>query len=206
MPQIPSRPDLPVVHLPAPAAELRRLGQSRRAAAGAGARRARPLPQLGLGGRGPAPRLPHHRAGPARPRRQRLVDQRRLFAERLRLRPRPADPPAAPGALPDRRPLARRQHQPALRRRLPGEREQAGGDRGLGPSPAMLAERAARGRSSGCAAGSPRQRKLAARIPRRYATLEDAFHRMQAENRAPDRGAGALPHPARRDAERGRHL
>ena len=44
-------PDVPALLLAAPAPALRRLGQSRRAAAAAGAWRARPLPQLGLGRR-----------------------------------------------------------------------------------------------------------------------------------------------------------
>jgi pimeloyl-ACP methyl ester carboxylesterase len=53
---------------------------------------------------------------------------------------------------------------------------------GLGPSPAMLAERAQRGPVERMRAWVADTRKLAARIPRRYATLEDAFHRMQTEN------------------------
>ncbi len=54
---------------------------------------------------------------------------------------------------------------------------------GLGPSPAMLAERARHGPVERMRAWVAETRKLAARIPRRYATLEDAFHRMQTENR-----------------------
>ncbi|HLY80371.1 MAG TPA: alpha/beta hydrolase [Caulobacteraceae bacterium] len=53
---------------------------------------------------------------------------------------------------------------------------------GLGPSPAMLAERAQRGPVERMRSWVADTRKLAARIPRRYATLEDAFHRMQTEN------------------------
>ena len=53
---------------------------------------------------------------------------------------------------------------------------------GLGPSPTMLAERAARGTGERMRSWVAETRKLAARIPRRYATLEDAFHRMQTEN------------------------
>ena len=53
---------------------------------------------------------------------------------------------------------------------------------GLGPSPAQLAERAVRGPVERMRSWVADTRKLAARIPRRYATLEDAFHRMQAEN------------------------
>jgi pimeloyl-ACP methyl ester carboxylesterase len=54
---------------------------------------------------------------------------------------------------------------------------------GLGPSPTMIAERAARGPVERMRSWVAETRKLAARIPRRYATLEDAFHRMQAENK-----------------------
>ena len=54
---------------------------------------------------------------------------------------------------------------------------------GLGPSPTMMAERAARGPVERMRSWVAETRKLAARIPRRYATLEDAFHRMQAENK-----------------------
>ena len=53
---------------------------------------------------------------------------------------------------------------------------------GLGPSPTMLAERAARGPVERMRSWVAETRKLAARIPRRYETLEDAFHRMQTEN------------------------
>ena len=86
------------VLLPAPAPALRRLGQRGEAAAPAAPRRARPLPQLGLDrGRAP-PGLARHRARPARPRRQPVVGGRQLHDGRLRLRPRPAHPPAAAGA------------------------------------------------------------------------------------------------------------
>ena len=54
---------------------------------------------------------------------------------------------------------------------------------GLGPSPTMMAERAARGPVERMRSWVADTRRLAARIPRRYATLEDAFHRMQAENK-----------------------
>jgi pimeloyl-ACP methyl ester carboxylesterase len=54
---------------------------------------------------------------------------------------------------------------------------------GLGPSPAQLSERAVRGPVERMRAWVAETRKLAARIPRRYPTLEDAFHRMQTENR-----------------------
>ena len=53
---------------------------------------------------------------------------------------------------------------------------------GLGPSAAQLAERAVRGPVQRMRSWVGENRKLAARIPRRYATLEDAFHRMQTEN------------------------
>jgi pimeloyl-ACP methyl ester carboxylesterase len=53
---------------------------------------------------------------------------------------------------------------------------------GLGPSAAQLAERAVRGPVERMRSWVADTRKLAARIPRRYATLEDAFHRMQTEN------------------------
>jgi pimeloyl-ACP methyl ester carboxylesterase len=46
----------------------------------------------------------------------------------------------------------------------------------------MLAERAQRSAIERMRAWVADTRKLAARIPRRYPTLEDAFHRMQTEN------------------------
>ncbi|HEX3918244.1 MAG TPA: alpha/beta hydrolase [Caulobacteraceae bacterium] len=54
---------------------------------------------------------------------------------------------------------------------------------GVGPSPAQMNDRAARSPVDRMRHWVAETRKLAARIPRRYATLEDAFHRMQAENR-----------------------
>jgi pimeloyl-ACP methyl ester carboxylesterase len=54
---------------------------------------------------------------------------------------------------------------------------------GLGPSPAMLAERQGRPIAERIAEWVSRERALAGRLPRRYATIEDAFARMQAENR-----------------------
>ena len=54
---------------------------------------------------------------------------------------------------------------------------------GLGPSPAQMSQRAARGPVERMRSWVAETRKLAARIPRRYPTLEDAFHRMQTENR-----------------------
>ncbi len=53
---------------------------------------------------------------------------------------------------------------------------------GLGPSPTQMAERAVRGPVERMREWITDTRKIAGRIPRRYATLEDAFHRMQAEN------------------------
>ena len=54
---------------------------------------------------------------------------------------------------------------------------------GLGPSPAQMAERAQRGPVERMRHWIADTRKIAARIPRRYPTLEDAFHRMQTENK-----------------------
>jgi pimeloyl-ACP methyl ester carboxylesterase len=54
---------------------------------------------------------------------------------------------------------------------------------GMGPSPTMMAERAARGAVQRMRDWVAETRKLAGRIPRRYATIEEAFHRMQTENR-----------------------
>lgn len=54
---------------------------------------------------------------------------------------------------------------------------------GLGPSPKMLAERYARGFPARMRDWIDEQRKLSGRLPRRYATIEDAFARMQEENK-----------------------
>ena len=54
---------------------------------------------------------------------------------------------------------------------------------GMGPSPAMLKERAARGVAERMRAWIEEKRALAGRTPRRYASIEDAVARMQAENR-----------------------
>jgi pimeloyl-ACP methyl ester carboxylesterase len=54
---------------------------------------------------------------------------------------------------------------------------------GMGPSPSMLAERATRTPVERMRHWVAETRKLAGRVPRRYATIEDAFHRMQAENK-----------------------
>jgi pimeloyl-ACP methyl ester carboxylesterase len=54
---------------------------------------------------------------------------------------------------------------------------------GMGPSPAMQAERASRPVAQRMRAWIDAERALAGRMPRRYASIEDAFARMQAENR-----------------------
>jgi pimeloyl-ACP methyl ester carboxylesterase len=54
---------------------------------------------------------------------------------------------------------------------------------GLGPSPKMLAERFAASFPERMRAWIDEQRALSARMPRRYASLEDAFRRMQEENK-----------------------
>jgi pimeloyl-ACP methyl ester carboxylesterase len=54
---------------------------------------------------------------------------------------------------------------------------------GLGPSPAMIAERGARGPAERYRTWVQAERDLAARQPRRYATIDEALSRMQAENR-----------------------
>ena len=53
---------------------------------------------------------------------------------------------------------------------------------GLGPSPRMLAERAARPAADRWRKWIEERRELAARQPRRYATIEEAFQRMKSEN------------------------
>jgi pimeloyl-ACP methyl ester carboxylesterase len=54
---------------------------------------------------------------------------------------------------------------------------------GLGPSPTMLAGRAGRPVAERLADYVERERALAGRFPRRYASIEDALARMQAENK-----------------------
>jgi pimeloyl-ACP methyl ester carboxylesterase len=54
---------------------------------------------------------------------------------------------------------------------------------GMGPSPQMLAQRSARSAGERLRDWVADTRSLAGRIPRRYPTIEDAFHRMQAENK-----------------------
>lgn len=54
---------------------------------------------------------------------------------------------------------------------------------GLGPSPKMLAERGVTPVEKRISDWIERERGLASRLPRRYASIEDAFARMQAENK-----------------------
>jgi pimeloyl-ACP methyl ester carboxylesterase len=54
---------------------------------------------------------------------------------------------------------------------------------GLGPSPKVLAERAKTPLAERMRAWIEERRGLAGRLPRRYPTIEDAFRRMQEENR-----------------------
>lgn len=54
---------------------------------------------------------------------------------------------------------------------------------GLGPSPKMLAERFATGFADRMRAWIDEQRSLSGRMPRRYAGIEDAWRRMQEENK-----------------------
>lgn len=54
---------------------------------------------------------------------------------------------------------------------------------GLGPSPKMLAERFSKGFPERMRGWIEEQRKLAGRLPRRYASVEDAYSRMQDENK-----------------------
>jgi len=54
---------------------------------------------------------------------------------------------------------------------------------GLGPSPKVLAERARTPLDERMRAWIEERRGLAGRLPRRYPTIEDAFRRMQEENR-----------------------
>ena len=54
---------------------------------------------------------------------------------------------------------------------------------GLGPSPKMMAERFAKGFPERMRGWIEEQRGLSGRLPRRYATIEDAWKRMQEENK-----------------------
>ncbi len=115
------RPNLADLFLAAAPAALRRLGQSGSAAAFAGARGPRPLPQLGLGGHRAAPRLARAGTGFARPWRQPVVARRQLFDRGLCLRPGTTDPSAGTGASNHCRAFAGWQPRDPLCRRLPGE-------------------------------------------------------------------------------------
>jgi pimeloyl-ACP methyl ester carboxylesterase len=53
---------------------------------------------------------------------------------------------------------------------------------GLGPSPKMIAERLAKSADARLREWIDELRGLSARLPRRYATIEDAYKRMQSEN------------------------
>ena len=105
------------------------------------------------------------------------------------------------------RPLAGRQHRAALRRPLSRERRQADRHRGArarrrrcwpSASPSRFPER--------MRAWIDEQRGLAGRLPRRYATDRGRLQAHAGGEQAPHARAGAPPHPARRQPERGRHL
>ena len=161
-------------------------GNPDRAAAAAGARRARPLPQLGLGGGRSCARLAHHRPRPARPRRQPVVARRHLHDGGLHLRPGPAHPSAGAGARHHRRPFARRQHRAALCRHLSRERAPSWSpSRGWARRRSSMAERAktslrraharldrraARRSRAACRAATPRSRTPASACRRRTST------------------------------------
>ena len=66
---------------------------------------------------------------------------------------------------------------------FPGKVERLVAIEGLGPSPAMEARRARRGAAERLAAWIDDERALAGRLPRRYASIEEALGRMQAENK-----------------------
>ncbi len=199
-------PDLAPLHRPAAAAALCRLGQPRRAAAGPRPRRARPLPQLGLGRRRSRARLARHRPRPARPRRQRLVDRRPLRHGGARLRPRAADPRPRSRAGHARRAFARRQYRAALRRAVPRQRRQDRRDRGARPV-AGDARRARRRVHPRAAADVDRRGPRPRRA--RAETLRHHRRRVRADDgrkQAPQRRTGAPPDGPRRPAERGRDV
>ena len=169
------RPDLADLFLPAAAAALRRLGQRRGAAAAAGAWRARPLPQLGLGGRRRcaatgtlSPRICAAMAT-ASGRRTATTSMAGYIYDLAQLIHQ-----QEAGAGDHRRAFARRQYRVALCRPLSGERRQAGRDRGARalrrnrwPSArqkayrrtdAHLDRRAARASPDACRGATPRSR------------------------------------------------
>ncbi|HWE99912.1 MAG TPA: alpha/beta hydrolase [Caulobacteraceae bacterium] len=65
----------------------------------------------------------------------------------------------------------------------PGTVEKLIAIEGLGPSPAMLAERSTQSVAERYRSWITSERALAARLPRRYVSIEEAFGRMQSENR-----------------------
>src|SRR5437879_2686276 len=85
------RTDFSFLLLAAPQAALRRLGEHRCAADGAGPRWARPLPQLGLDRAGVAQELSRDRTRSTRPWGFRLGNRRQLLDGRLRARPDAVD-------------------------------------------------------------------------------------------------------------------
>ena len=153
-------------------------------------------------------RLAHHRPGPARPRRQPVVARRHLHDGRLHLRPRPAHPSAEAGAGHHHRPFARRQHRPALHRAsIPRTCARLVAIEGLGPSPQDdRRARARRPSPSACATGSTSSARCPAACRAATPPIEDAFKRMQEENKhlSPEQARHLTA--ARRQPERGRHL
>jgi pimeloyl-ACP methyl ester carboxylesterase len=67
---------------------------------------------------------------------------------------------------------------------------------GLGPSPKMLAERNAKGFPQRMRDWIDEQRSLSGRLPRRYASIEEAYKRMQGENKhlSPERARHLTQH------------
>ena len=106
-----------------------------------------------------------------------------------------------------RRPFARRQHRPALCGLYPENVVEAGRHRGSRPvaedACANAVEEAFR---RAHARWIEEQRALSGRLPRRYATIEDASEAHAGGEQAPVARAGAASHAARRQPERGRHL
>ena len=105
------------------------------------------------------------------------------------------------------RPLARRRGLAALHRRLSRARAQARRDRRARPAadPARTDARP-HAASSACASGSSSVRKLGARQPRRYASIDAAAARMREENAfLSDEQAKHLTVHSR-EPQRGRHL
>src|SRR5207247_56994 len=198
-----ARADVALLLLAAPEAPLRRLGQRARAAPPPPARRARPLPELGLGGGRPAPRLPPRRPRSPRTRRLRLGGGQHLLDDRLRARPGRALEDARPLPDPHHRPLARRAGRSPVRRQLPRPRRPSGGDRGPRP-PGGLDEAAVGGGAHAAVAAGDAGARAAAPEAIRHARGGDHPHARGQP--APDRRAGAASHGERRHPARGRHL